>query len=72
MEIDNVPTEGGRFLFGNFEFTTNKGARLGLNMNDIQWGAMLATFFVGALFCTVFAPPKKQKKGTLTYFRRKI
>ena len=34
-----------------------------LVFQNIQWGPFFHPFFAGALFCTVFAPPKKLKKG---------
>ena len=33
--------------------------------------ALFAPLFAGTIFCTVFARPKKQKKGSLTDFGRK-
>ena len=32
LEIDGVPSEGGRFLFGNFNFTLDSGVRRGFQI----------------------------------------
>ena len=40
--------------------------------NNYSGGPFLHPFFAGALFCTVFAPPKKQNKKNTHGFRRKI